>query len=45
MSYGKADDGGEARANKLHRSCRGSGDGMYARRPDATQEAPAVIAV
>ncbi len=45
MVKGKADDDGEARANRLHRSCRGSGDSMHARRPDATREAPAVIAV
>ena len=36
--------GGERRANKLHRTCRGNGDGMYEEEINETREAPAVIA-
>jgi hypothetical protein len=43
---GKAADDGTVRANKFHRTCRGSGDGMQAKDgPTATREALAVIAV
>ena len=28
MNPGKADDGGTVRADRFHRTCRGSGDGM-----------------
>jgi hypothetical protein len=33
---GKADDDGEARANQLHRSCRGSGDSEQETEPSQT---------
>lgn len=43
MNRGKADVDGRGRANRAHRSCRGIGDGMQTKGPDATREAPAVI--
>jgi hypothetical protein len=43
---GMADADGTVRANEFHQTCRGSGDGMQAKRGiAATREAPAVIAL
>ena len=44
MSRGKADADGTVRANRFHQTCRGIGDGMQAKGPEATREAPAVVA-